>query len=56
MPVVLDEADIELPDLLTDLQNRIHLTRRTIVRILTESGRLNDFKHNPSNLLISSQM
>ena len=27
--VVLDEADIELPDLLTDLQDRTQLTRRT---------------------------
>ena len=27
--VTLDEADIELPDLLTDLQDRTQLTRRT---------------------------
>lgn len=45
--VVLDEADIELPDLLTDLQDRTQLTRRTIVSILTGSGRLDDFKRNP---------
>ncbi|MCB5207719.1 type III restriction-modification system endonuclease [Methylovorus mays] len=51
MPVVLDEADIELPDLLTDLQDRTHLTRRTIVRILTESGRLDDFKRNPQQFI-----
>ncbi len=41
--VVLDEADIELPDLLTDLQDRTQLTRRTIQRILIgkrASGRL----------------
>jgi type III restriction enzyme len=30
--VTLDEADIELPDLLTDLQDRTQLTRRTLVR------------------------
>ena len=45
--VVLDEADIELPDLLTQLQDRTKLTRRTIHRVLTGSGRLDDFKRNP---------
>jgi len=45
--VVLDEPDVELPDLLTDLQDRTQLTRRTIQRILTGSGRMDDFKHNP---------
>jgi len=45
--VVLDEADIELPDVLTELQDRTQLTRRTIHRILTGSGRLDDFKRNP---------
>ncbi|MBU2048292.1 MAG: DEAD/DEAH box helicase family protein [Gammaproteobacteria bacterium] len=49
--VVLDEADIELPDLLTDLQNRTQLTRRTIVSILTGSGRLDDFKRNPQQFI-----
>jgi type III restriction enzyme len=45
--VVLDEADIELPDLLTQLQDRTQLTRRTIHRVLTGSRRLDDFKRNP---------
>jgi len=45
--VVLDEADIELPDLLTELQDRTQLTRRTIHRVLTGSGRLDDFRRNP---------
>jgi len=45
--VVLDEVDIELPDLLTQLQDRTQLTRRTIHRVLTGSGRLDDFKRNP---------
>src|SRR6185436_19340145 len=45
--VVLDERDIELPDLLTELQDRTQLTRRTIQRILMGSGRLEDFKRNP---------
>jgi type III restriction enzyme len=45
--VVLDEGDIELPDLLTELQDRTQLTRRSIQRILRDSGRLDDFKRNP---------
>ncbi|TCO36323.1 type III restriction-modification system endonuclease [Dokdonella fugitiva] len=49
--VVLDEADIELPDLLTDLQDRTQLTRRAIVSILTGSGRLDDFKRNPQQFI-----
>lgn len=49
--VVLDEADIELPDLLTDLQDRTQLTRRTIISILTGSGRLDDFKRNPQQFI-----
>ena len=50
-PIVLDETDIEMPDLLTDLQDRTHLTRRTIIRILVDSGRLNDFKRNPQQFI-----
>lgn len=49
--VVLDEADIELPDLLTVLQDRTQLTRRTIVSILTGSGRLGDFRRNPQQFI-----
>jgi type III restriction enzyme len=45
--VVLDEADIELPDLLTQLQDRTQLTRRTVHRVVAGSGRLGDFKRNP---------
>jgi len=45
--VVLDETDIELPDVLTELQDRTQLTRRTLHRVLTGSGRLDDFKRNP---------
>ena len=46
-PVNLDEADIELPDILTELQDRTQLTRRTIHRVLVGSQRLDDFKRNP---------
>ncbi|MDT8363188.1 MAG: hypothetical protein RQ714_00865 [Nitrosomonas sp.] len=49
--VILDESDIELPDLLPDLQDRTHLTRRSITRILTGSGRLDDFKRNPQQFI-----
>lgn len=49
--VTLDETDIELPDLLTDLQDRTQLTRRTLVKILTECERLDDFKRNPQQFI-----
>lgn len=49
--VTLDETDIELPDLLTELQDRTQLTRRTICRILVESLRLDDFKRNPQQFI-----
>ena len=49
--VVLDEADIELPDVLTELQDRTQLTRRSIRRILSGSGRLDDFKRNPQQFI-----
>lgn len=49
--LTLNESDIELPDLLTDLQDRTQLTRKTITRILTESGRLSDFKRNPQQFI-----
>ncbi len=34
---------VELPDLLTELQNRTQLTRRSIAGILSDSGRFDDF-------------
>ncbi|MFZ0566201.1 MAG: hypothetical protein WAM28_08470 [Chlamydiales bacterium] len=49
--ISLKETDIELPDLLTDLQDRTQLTRRSIRKILTESGRLDDFKSNPQQFI-----
>ncbi len=49
--VALDEGDIELPDLLTDLQDKTHLTRKSLVRILTESKRLDDFTRNPQQFI-----
>lgn len=49
--VTLDETDIELPDILTDLQDRTQLTRRSLHRILIESRRLDDFKRNPQQFI-----
>jgi type III restriction enzyme len=49
--ITLDETDIQLPDLLTDLQDKTQLTRRSIARILTNSGRLDDFKRNPQHFI-----
>ena len=45
------ESDIKLPDLLTDLQDKTQLTRKSIVKILTESRRLADFKKNPQEFI-----
>lgn len=41
----------DLPDILTYLQNETNLTRRTIADILVQSGRLEDFKKNPSKFM-----
>lgn len=49
--VVLDESDIELPDILTDLQDKTSLTRRSIYRILVDCKRLDDFKRNPQQFI-----
>ncbi|RFU69457.1 type III restriction endonuclease subunit R [Peribacillus saganii] len=50
---VEDTAGIShaLPDIITELQNRLNLTRRTIVEILTGSNRLEDFKNNPQKFI-----
>jgi type III restriction enzyme len=50
-PVVLDEPTIDLPDLLTHLQDSTQLTRRSIQRILSGSGRIDDFKRNPQKFV-----
>jgi type III restriction enzyme len=49
--VVLDESDIVLPDLLSELQDRTQLTRRSIQRIVSGSTRLGDFGRNPQQFL-----
>lgn len=50
-PIFIDEMNLDLPDLLTELQDRTQLTRRSLVRILTESGRLKDFSRNPQQFI-----
>ena len=50
-PVVLDDEDVELPDILTELTDRTWLTRRSVCRILLECGRLEDFKRNPQRFM-----
>ncbi|MFW8567267.1 type III restriction-modification system endonuclease [Orrella sp. 11846] len=40
-----------LPDVLSYLQNKTQLTRRTLGRILVESGRLDDLKKNPQKFI-----
>lgn len=42
---------IPLPDLLTELQDRTQLTRRSLVDVLQRSGRLDDFKINPQQFI-----
>jgi len=55
--VVMESASIyesrsfELPDLITYLQNETNLTRRTIVKIINDSGRLESFKNNPQKFI-----
>jgi type III restriction enzyme len=50
-PITLDEKDLELPDLLTELQDKTKLTRRSLLRILRESQRLPDFLRNPQQFI-----
>ena len=40
-----------LPDIITYLQNKTQLTRRTIVKILKRSDKLQDFKNNPQKFM-----
>ena len=46
-----DARDYSLPDIVSYLQNETQLTRRTIVTILTQCGRLQDFKNNPQKFV-----
>ncbi|MBL4810614.1 MAG: DEAD/DEAH box helicase family protein [Phycisphaerales bacterium] len=46
-----DATDFEVPDIVSFLQDETHLTRRSIVEILVNSGRLDDFKNNPQKFI-----
>jgi type III restriction enzyme len=48
---VYDAKDYALPDIVSYLQNETNLTRRTLVEILTQCGRLQDFKNNPQKFV-----
>lgn len=47
----IHEDDIELPDIITELQDKTQLTRSSIVKILTESRRIQDFARNPQQFI-----
>ena len=47
----INENDIELPDIITDLQDKTQLTRGSIVDILLKSDRIEDFKRNPQQFM-----
>lgn len=47
----IHENDIELPDIITDLQDKTQLTRGSIVDILLKSDRIEDFKRNPQQFI-----
>lgn len=47
----IHENDIELPDIITDLQDKTQLTRKSIVQVLRESRRLQDFLRNPQQFI-----
>ena len=48
---VSDARDYQLPDVVSYLQDATNLTRRTLVRILVESGQLHDFVNNPQKYI-----
>lgn len=47
----INEDDIELPDILTELQDKTQLKRDSIARVLIDSHRLQDFKRNPQQFI-----
>lgn len=45
------DEQVQLPDILTYLQNETQLTRKTIAEVLVQSGKLDLFKKNPSKFM-----
>jgi type III restriction enzyme len=50
-PEAIEEGSIALPDILSDLQDKTSLTRKSISRILLDCDRLIDFKRNPQKFI-----
>jgi type III restriction enzyme len=50
-PAALYSTNTPLPDVISELQDKTQLLRRTIVRILTESRCLDDFRRNPNEFI-----
>lgn len=48
---VYGEDSFQLPDIITYLQNETNLTRCTLAKIITGSGRLRDFRNNPQKYI-----
>lgn len=48
---VIEVSGQQLPDLLSVLQDKTGLTRRSLVQILKDSGRINDFIKNPNSFI-----
>ena len=48
---VAKDVLIPVPDIVTELESRTHLTRRSITQILISSGRLSELKHNPQRFI-----
>jgi type III restriction enzyme len=44
-------GSFDLPDIIKELQEATSLTRKTLVDILIQSGRLNEFIHNPNDFI-----
>ena len=51
LPLVIEEPDLQLPDILTEMQDKTALTRKSLAHILVNSGRLDDFKRNPQRFM-----
>jgi len=48
---IYEARDYPLPDVVSYLQNETNLTRRTLVKIMMRSERLQDFKNNPQKYI-----
>ena len=49
--VIMNDAEIGLPDILTELQDQTQLTRASICAILLQCGRLEEFRLNPQKFI-----